>query len=547
MATLHPPLSTLHPSSAGAYRERDILSLLEQGLPDGFDVFHNVGWAAMHGGIQSFGELDAVVVAPTGHLMLLEVKAGDVATVNNTLVKFYSGPSGDKQKDVGHQSRRQHSAMLDRLSNEGLKGVHVDHLLVLADYSVAGGTIGYPRERIVDATQLGALCSMVMTALQKDALPSDVRARVMDFLANRFNLHPDASTHMDQVKKVNISLAEGLAIWVPRVSHSRGVYMVEATAGAGKSQLALSLLRDAAQRHLRAAYVCYNRPLADHMTKVAPPTAEVCTFHEYCVEVSRSHGVQLNFDAPGVYQEVVQHLLEHAAEQVARLDLLVVDEAQDFEPQWVQALFPRMKDDARLYVLGDSDQQVYGREAFDLSDAVHVTCMDNFRSPRKVVDAMNQFTLTTQPIHARSVYAGQAPGFHTYAPGGSGSMVALERCLKHLLADGFAPDQISVVTFAGRERSEALAGEKLAGLTLKRFTGKYDAASNPLWTAGQLLVETLYRFKGQSAPVVVLCEIDFEALGDKERRKLFVGFSRAQFRLECVLSDRAAQLLIESI
>ena len=69
MATLHPPLSSLHPSSAGAYRERDILNILEQGLPDGFDVFHNVDWAAMHGGIQGFGELDAVVVAPTGHLI----------------------------------------------------------------------------------------------------------------------------------------------------------------------------------------------------------------------------------------------------------------------------------------------------------------------------------------------------------------------------------------------------------------------------------------------------------------------------------------------
>lgn len=547
MATLHPPLSTFHPLSAGAYRERDILSLLEQGLPDGFDVFHNVGWSAMHGGIQSFGELDAVVMAPAGHLMLLEVKAGDVATVNNTLVKHYSGSGGGTAKDVGYQSRRQHSAMLDRLTHDGLKGVHVDHLLVLADHTVDGGSIAYPRERIVDATQLGELCSIVKIALQKDVLPDTVRARVMDFLANRFKLHPDASNHMDLVQKSNISLAEGLATWVPRVTHAGGVYMVEGTAGSGKSQLALALLSDAARRHLRAAYVCYNRPLADHMTKVAPPGVEVSTFHEYCVEVSRNHGVQPDFSVPEVYHDVVQHLLEHDNEQVARLDLLVLDESQDFEPQWVQALLPRMKGDARLYVMGDANQQLYGRNAFDLSEAVHVNCMNNFRSPRKVVQAMNQLGLTTEPIQARSVYTGQAPGFHTYLPGGSGSMTSLELCLKDLLGEGFTPSQIAVVTYAGRERSEALAREKLAGFTLKRFTGKYDAASNPIWTAGDLLVETLYRFKGRSAPVVVLCEIDFEALGDKELRKLFVGFTRAQFRLECVLSERAANLLMSSI
>ena len=78
MATLHPPLSPLHPTSAGGYRERDILGLLEQGLPAGFDVFHNVDWSSFYQGHQSFGELDAVVVAPSGHVMLLEVKAGDL-------------------------------------------------------------------------------------------------------------------------------------------------------------------------------------------------------------------------------------------------------------------------------------------------------------------------------------------------------------------------------------------------------------------------------------------------------------------------------------
>ena len=102
MATLHPPLSTLHPTSAGAYRERDILGMLEQGLPADFDVFHSVNYAEVHDGQQHFGELDAVVVAPSGHLMLLEVKAGDVSVVDDTLIKVYAGPGGARIKDVGH-------------------------------------------------------------------------------------------------------------------------------------------------------------------------------------------------------------------------------------------------------------------------------------------------------------------------------------------------------------------------------------------------------------------------------------------------------------
>ena len=544
MAILHPPLSTLHPMSAGAYRERDILGMLEQGLPADFDVFHSVNYAEVHDGQQHFGELDAVVVAPAGHLMLLEVKAGDVSVVDDTLIKVYAGPGGTRAKDVGHQSRRQHSAILHRLSELGLGAVHIGHLLVLADHTVVAGTAAYPRERIVDATQLDSLCSLVKAALPKDALSPAMRSRVMDFLANRFRVHPDASTHMGQIQKANIFLADGLATWVPRITHAGGIYSVEATAGSGKSQLALALLGDAASRHLRAAYVCYNRPLADHITQVAPPMAEVGTFHEYCVQFSRTQGVEPDFKAAGGFRATENCLIERADTQPARLDLLVVDESQDFDPQWVQALLPRLKPDGRLYVMGDASQQLYGRDPFDIGEAVQISCMNNFRSPRKVVQAMNRLRLTPEPVQARSVHLGEAPGFHTYVSGESGSLQALERCLKALLSESVSPQHIAVVTYAGRERSEALAISKLAGLAVKCFTGNHDAAGNPLWTAGDLLVETLYRFKGQSAPVVVLCEIDFEALGDKELRKLFVGFTRAQFRLECVLSERAAGLLM---
>jgi hypothetical protein len=546
MATIHPPISTIHPTTAGTYRERDILKLLEQGLPSKFDVFHSVEWSAMHDGDQGFGEFDAVVVAPTGHLVLLEVKAGQVVARAQGLVKFYSD-SGANPKDVEHQARRQHSAMMDRLSKSGLHEVHVSHLLVLADQVIDKGTVTYPRERIVDATQLDLLCSLVKNAIPKNTLPEAIRVRVMDFLANRLKLHPDTATHIGQVQRANIHLAEGLATWVPRISHSGGVFNIEATAGSGKSQLALTLLREAAGAHLRAAYVCYNRPLADHITSVAPHSVEVGTFHEHCVTVSRRLGIEPDFNAPLVWQDTVNRFLANAQAQPARLDLLIIDESQDFDPAWLEALASRLKDDGRLYVMGDTDQQVYGRDAFDLADAVQISSRDNFRSPRKVVQAINQLKLASEPVHARSVLLGQSPGFHTYAHGKSAGVAALEKCLKTLMGDGVAPAHIAVLTFAGRDHSEVLARATLAGLPVKRFTGRYDKASNPLWTSGDLLVETLYRFKGQSAPVVVLCEVDFEQLTAKELHKLFVGFTRAEFRLECVLSERSATLLMSAL
>jgi len=55
------------------------------------------------------------------------------------------------------------------------------------------------------------------------------------------------------------------------------------------------------------------------------------------------------------------------------------------------------------------------------------------------------------------------------------------------------------------------------------------------------LVESVYRFKGQSMPVVVLCEVDFEELTDKDKNKLFVGLTRGQVRVDVVMSEASAR------
>ena len=73
----------------------------------------------------------------------------------------------------------------------------------------------------------------------------------------------------------------------------------------------------------------------------------------------------------------------------------------------------------------------------------------------------------------------------------------------------------------------------------KQFTGQYTADSEPIWTEGDLLTESVYRFKGQSAPAVVFTEIDFDDMSDKDRKKLFVGLTRAQMAVEVVIAPSA--------
>jgi hypothetical protein len=44
--------------------------------------------------------------------------------------------------------------------------------------------------------------------------------------------------------------------------------------------------------------------------------------------------------------------------------------------------------------------------------------------------------------------------------------------------------------------------------------------------------------------VVVFCEIDFDELSVVNARKIFVGMTRGQLKVDLVLSNKAAQLLL---
>jgi hypothetical protein len=93
----------------------------------------------------------------------------------------------------------------------------------------------------------------------------------------------------------------------------------------------------------------------------------------------------------------------------------------------------------------------------------------------------------------------------------------------------------------GRERSLLQGLDSLGPWTLRRYIGAFDAGGGAIWTTGELLVESLRRFKGQAA--AVLTECDFAELDALNQRMLFVGLTRARVHLEWVFSASAAVCL----
>ena len=538
MARLFPSLQPHAATRAGDYAELDLLQVLERGLSDAYSLFHSVDWSRGAGIKEQHGEIDIVVTNQAGDVLLMEVKAGHVDFLQDGIFKSY----GHCTKDVTAQVGLQYGALRSRLIDSGLH-VHLSHLLVLPNVRVKTETVQWPRERIVDSEDLANIVSRVSQLLGPGSHSADHQPRVLAFFENRFRVEPDASALAGRLQRTTTRLSAGLALWVPRISVNSGVLRVVGTAGSGKTQLALRMLRDADAAGERAAYICYNRALADHISRIAPVRTPAETFHEYALRVVRRSGIDVDFSQPQAFENIASLCIERLSHSDPDLDLIVLDEMQDMQVEWVQAMLSRLRVNGKAVLLEDPEQQLYkDRAAFDISDAVIVTSHENFRTPRALVRLINLLRLTEVEIEALSPHEGEVPDPIVYESPeriSSCTIRAIERCLER----GFKLADIAVISMRGRQHSLLQGLDKLGEWTLNRFTGKFDGNSVPIWQDGELLMESVRRFKGQAAEAVVLTECDMTQLDSENRRLLFVGLTRARAHLEWVISPATARML----
>jgi len=542
MAKLCPTVRPHAATRAGDYAELDLLQTLERGLSDAFTLFHSVDWSRGDGAHEQHGEIDIVVVNQAGDVLLMEVKAGNVDFLPGGIFKTY----GSHTKDVTAQVGLQYGALRTRLIDAGLH-VHLNHLLVLPDLVVQSETVQWPRERIVDSADMANIVSRVTELLGPGLHNADRQPRVLAFFENRFRVEPDVSALAGRLQQTVTRLSAGLALWAPRIFAPSGVLRVIGTAGSGKTQLALRLLRDANVAGQRAAYICYNRALADHMSHVAPVRTPSETFHEYALRVVRRSGTLVDFSKPSAFDDIANQCVEILNNSDPDLDLIVLDEMQDMQLEWVQAMLSRLKANGKAVLLEDPEQQLYkDRMAFDIQDAVTITSHENFRTPRAIVRLINLLRLTEVEVEALSPHEGEISDPIVYESPeriGSCTVKAVERCLER----GFKLPDIAVISLRGREHSLLQRLDKLGDWTLNRFTGKFDEGSVPIWQDGELLLESVRRFKGQAAQAVVITECDMAQLDHVNRRLLFVGLTRARVHLEWVISQASAKMLNQAI
>ena len=531
-------------ATGAAQRELETVALLAEALPDAYTVYHGVHWTRVEHGFSAFGEVDFAIVAPCGKLLLMEQKSGLLEETPEGLSKVYAG----KEKSVPVQMMRSIEALRARYARaHNGATLLIDYLLYCPDHLVRDPqSAGIDPGRIVDAGKREHLARIIQTILPADAPQSPDIAKIHRLLGDALELVPEIGALSDEARSLYTRISGGLAAWGRRIEFEPFRLRVIGTAGSGKTQLALAVLRDAVAAGRRPLYACFNRPLADHMAQIAPREAEVATYHQLCDRALRASGVVPDFTRDGIFRELETGFAAAPIGEDQRRTDLIVDEGQDFDPSWLDPLLRLLRPDGRAWWLEDPMQNLYRRPPVSLPGWAVLRSDTNYRSPRDVLADLNQLVKPDRPVEAGSPLSGSGVEILTYKDQHT-LIEETKRAISRCLALGFKRPMIAVLTFRGREHSAFTPYTKLGYYTLRAFTGRYDLSGSPIYSEGEIAIETVYRFKGQSAPVIVLTEIDFEALDDLAARKLFVGATRATMKLVLVMSERVAGGLIERL
>ncbi|MGZ2747288.1 ATP-binding domain-containing protein [Burkholderia stagnalis] len=536
-------------ATGAAERERETLAALEHALPDDYTVYHGVHWTRADQGFSVFGEAAFVVVSPAGRILLIEQKAGFLRETPKGLVKVYL----QTERNVPIQLARTQETLHRRLTAALGAGVYgVDALLYCPDYTVRQAAIaGVPAERIVDAARKAQLAQVILQLLPPDEPRVANAPKIHHFLADELALAPDTSALVGQAGTLVTRLSGGLAAWARQLEFTPFRLRVTGTAGSGKTQLAVQAMRDAIAAGRRVLYVCFNRPLADYIARIAPPGAKIANYHQLCDWVARDSGHTPDFQAPDAFERLAARFADTPVPERWRFDVLIVDEGQDFHPSWAVALERLLAPDGAWWWLEDPLQNLYMREPVTLPGWVTLKALTNYRSPRDLLEFVRDVVGRVEPLAAElrsgSPFDGSDLAVSAYGDADASPAAladacidATKRAITHALSLGFRKQDIAVLSYRGREGSALAALDQLGPHRVKRFTGKYDLFGNPEYVDGDVLLDSIYRFKGQSAPCVILTEIDFDTLDARAARKLFVGATRATMKLLLVASSRAA-------
>ena len=315
---------------------------------------------------------------------------------------------------------------------------------------------------------------------------------------------------------------------------SRNTLIVHGAAGTGKTILAQEFAKRLEISGKQVLLLFYNKSISakvrgafDKRGKV-----QVSTFSSFAKRLIETldqnwWNAREKKDDEFWHLELPSRLLEIPKKLLPRFDAVIVDEGQDFKPEWFEFLQELLHDSTKTFftVFLDEHQDIFHHwESFPCSPApAKKVLTKNCRNTRIIVDYLNSIYPTGMLSFERSPVG--VPIVERTVGNAIDEQTQIVRDVKHLIShEQISPGSIVILLNAPKSESCLAETRAIGGFKLDSTYARYDP------TARKIYYSTIEIFKGLEADVVLI------VLGDRFQpdelpNAIYVQGSRAKHLL----------------
>ena len=541
--------------------ERDVAAALVDQLPNNVVVLHSYPWLKPDRNDRTGnatlreGEADFLIIWPEHGILVLEVKGGTIKYKPDERGWFRELPKYDKPiKDPFEQARKNLHRIKDSVADKVYGGDNPPfthgYAVVFPDCIYSGELPpGADAAITMSSLDLQSMDEKIARALRgwsrsanSHVFSKDELVKVERAILPAFNILPALYRTIEEQEEKLVRLTDAQATLLTFLGENKRA-AIEGVAGSGKTMLAKRQAETFAERGLKTLFVCYNKELASWLRREISPEfidlIDVVHFHSLCAQLCRKAGIRFappERNSESFWKETAAYLMLDAIEQNdERYKAIVVDEAQDFYPDWWEPLELLNEDgeDGALYVFYDPAQNLYNEGNVSIPAMGKPYLLPtNCRNTKSISE-------TCSDILQRDIAT------HPQAPDGVSTEFLTEKKFKipsvvdslikrMLTRDKIETSQI-VILSPNRFKHSCLNGlTKVGGQKLTMETSE--------WRQGEgILFSTIRSFKGLEADIVLLVDVVEPGSVDHfSSSDFYVACSRAKHVLK-ILSEQNIQ------
>jgi len=534
--------------------ERDTARCLVDQLPNDCIIYHSYPWLKTDRNDRGNttikeGETDFVIILPSHGMLILEVKGGEITYDEDS--RDWSRVLGNGRlksiQDPFEQANRNTHYLENAIKRRGYQGANslpftYGYAVVFPDCEYKGPTpVGAEPAIIFSASDLPYLDRRITSApnqwSRRDnprSLSSDDVKNITKAISPGFNLLPVLFRKLEEQEEKLFRLTNEQQNLLNFLGQKQRA-CIEGVAGSGKTMLAQAQAEKFADAGKTVLFICYNKNLAKWISdSIADEYKSLITvkhFHGLCADWIRKAGMSFTPPRQGAnefWQDEAADLLMDAIDMVPeKYDAVIVDEGQDFYPNWWVPLemINCAGDEGAMYIFYDPRQNLYVDQKGSLpamGEAYNLPT--NCRNTRSIAGKCSEILNVDIPTREEAPL-GEKPTVLTLGLNYDVKK-RVERYINEWVKDGnLKPSQITILSPNKKERSSISDLNAAQGI---KITEDIDA-----WREDKgVLFSTVKSFKGLEADAVLLIDIpEEEDTSFFKQSDYYVACSRAKHLL----------------